>query len=247
MSREAQRRRAGHRGFTLVELLSLLSALAVGLTLVSALVANGRVRHQRTACVDNLRQVARAVHAYTTDQGKRPRSFSRVMASLDSSVNPANFLCPADPALRGAGSRDRDTNACWGNYANASQEPWIQSNLSEPESGSWSAEMIEVKETERFSYLHPLAWQRPAWVRLNGTGPDFGLAACQLHGVRVPPLPIWMGFKPFLQYEGETFRGTDEGSVVRRKVFRPGATPEGPPGSDYPWEFYTDTPPGPLR
>ncbi|MCW5558464.1 MAG: hypothetical protein KIT22_11620 [Verrucomicrobiae bacterium] len=247
MRREAQGGGPGHCGFTLVELLSLLSVLAVLLTLVSALVANARVRRQRTVCVDNLRQVARAVHAFSVDQGKRPRSLSRVMASLDSSVTSANFLCPADPALRGAGSRERGTNACWGNYANASQEPWTQSNLSEPESGSWSAELLEVKETERFSYLHPLGWQRPAWQRLAGTGPDFGVAACQLHGVRVPPLPVWMGFKPFLQYEGETFRGTDDGGVAKRKVFRPGATPEGPPGSDYPWEFYTDTPPGPLR
>jgi len=238
---------AGRRGFTLVELLSLLSVLAVLLTLLSAMVANARVRRQRTACTDNLRQVARAVHDHSVIQGKRPRSFSRVMASLDASVSPARFLCPADPALRGGPGRERATNAYWGNYANASQESWTQANLREPESGSWSAEMLEVKETEPFSYLHPLSWQRMAWQRLTGTGPDFGVAACQLHGVRVPPLPVWMGFKPFLQYEGETFRATDDGAVVRRKVFRPGATPEGPPGSDYPWEYYTDVPPGPLR
>ncbi|MBX3731625.1 MAG: hypothetical protein KF791_03420 [Verrucomicrobiae bacterium] len=238
---------SGPDGFTLVELLSLLSLLAVLLTLGLALFANARVRRQQMVCMDNLRLVARAVHEFEGDPGKRPRSFTRVMTALPSGIQPANFLCPSDPALRGAADRLRATNTYWGNQANASQEPWTQTDLREPESGSWSAEMAEIKETEPFSYLHPLGWRRPAWQRLVGTGRDFGLVVCQLHGVRVPPAPIWQGFKPYLQYEGEMFRGTDDGAVLKRKVFRPGATADGPPGTDYPWEFYTDVVPGQSR
>ncbi|MBL9174521.1 MAG: hypothetical protein JNL10_13375 [Verrucomicrobiales bacterium] len=240
-------RPAARLGFTVFELLSVLAAAGVVMTLVSSMVANARVRGQRLVCMDNLRLVSRAVHAYSVENEKRPRSFSRVMASLPDSVKPSNFLCPSDPALRGAPDRERATNSFWGNNANASQETWSQVDIREPESGSWSAELAEVKETEPFSYLHPLGWRRPAWQRLIGQGRDFGIAVCQLHGVRVPPAPGGTTFKPYLQYEGEVFRGTDDGTVVKRKVFRPGARAEGPPGSDYPWEFYIDVIPGSTR
>lgn len=242
-----RRRLFARSGFTVVELLSVLAAAGVVLTLVSSMVANAQVRGQRLVCMDNLRLVSRAVHIYSQENGKRPRSYSRVMTALPGSVKPIHFLCPADPALRGAPTRERATNSYWGNYANPSQETWSQTDIREPELGSWSAELAEVKETEPFSYLHPLGWRRPAWQRLVGQGKDFGTAVCQLHGVRVPPAPGGAAFKPYLQYEGEVFRGTDDGTVVKRKVFRPGATAEGPPGSDYPWEFYTDVVPGSSR
>ena len=230
-------------GFSQVELLSIVALAGVVMTLIASMVANARIRGQRTVCMENLRQVCRAVHSYTEENGKRPRSFTRVMASLPGAVVPASFLCPSDPVLRGSAGKERVTNAFWGNYANASQEPWSQTDLREPESGSWSAELAEVKETEPFSYLHPLGWRRLAWQRLATQGTDFGTAICQLHGVKVPPVPGILGFKPYLQYEGEVLRGTDDGSVVKRKVFRPGAASDAPAGTDYPWEFYMDAPP----
>jgi hypothetical protein len=150
------------------------------------------------------------------------------------------FLCPADPALRRPEGPQRATNLFWGNIANASQEPWIQSDLRDPELGSWAAELAEVQESEPFSYLHPLSWRREAWQRLAVLGPEIGVAVCQLHGVRIPAAVTVPGFKHFLQYEGQLFRIQHDGQVVQRKVFRPGATPEKPAGSDYPWEFYTD-------
>lgn len=234
-------------GFSQVELLSVLALAGVIMTLISSMVANARIRRQRAVCMDNLRLVSRAVHAYSERNEKRPRSLSRVMATLPGAIVPRNFICPSDPALRGPTGKDRVTNSFWGNFANASQEPWSQTDLREPESGSWSAELAEVKETEPFSYLHPLGWRRLAWQRLVGQGRDFGTAVCQLHGVKVPPAPGALGFKPYLQYEGEVFRGTDDGSVLKRKVFRPGATADAPAGTDYPWEFYTDTNPGSVR
>lgn len=239
---------AGSRAaFSLVELWSTLATVGVVMTLIASLVANARIRRQRMVCMDNLRQVSGEVHAYSEENGKRPRSFSRVITSRSDRIAARTFLCPSDPALRGPAGKERATNAYWGNYANASQEPWTQTDLREPELGSWSAELAEVKETEPFSYLHPLGWLRPAWQRLTGQGKDFGVAVCQLHGVKVPPAPGSIGFKPYLQYEGEVFRGSDDGAVVKRKVFRPGATAEGPPGVDYPWEFYTDVPPPSSR
>jgi hypothetical protein len=164
------------------------------------------------------------------------------MKHAPAEIRPSVFICPSDPALRQPAGKARATNTYWGNFANASQEPWLQSDLRDPESGSWTLELAEVTETEPFSYLHPLAWRRPAWQRLAALGPETGTAVCQLHGVKVPPPPPSLGFKPYMQYEGELLRAGNDGSVVNRKVFRAAATSESPPGSDYPWEFYTDTP-----
>lgn len=226
--------------FSSVELMSLLAMAGVLMTLVASMVGNARIRRQQTVCMANLRRVSGAVHDYAEQNAKRPRSFSRVIAALSGTGSPRDFVCPSDPALRGPAEKERMTNSFWGNYANASQEPWTQTDLREPESGSWSAELAETRETEPFSYLHPLGWRKQAWQRLLAQGADLGIAVCQLHGVKVPPAPGSVGFKPYLQYEGEVYRARDDGSVVTRKVFRPGATTEGPPGTDYPWDFYMD-------
>ena len=187
-----------------------------------SMVANARVRSQRLVCMDNLRLVSRAVHVLSEENGKRPRSFSRVMTALPGSVKPLNFLCPADPALRRSHSR-----ACHGILIGVTtpmprRKPGARPTSANPV-GSWSAELAEVKESP--SHLHPLGWRRPAWqrqVRAGILGPRS--ANCMVSGFRPPRRAA---FKPYLQYEGEVFRGTDDGTVVKRKVFRPGATAEG--------------------
>lgn len=234
----------GRSGFTLVELLSLLVVLATLVTLATSAVAHARVRSQQITCRENLRQVVRAIEMYTSDTGKRPRSVSRVIQHTHEGRATNGFICPSDPALR----RGMVTNLFWGNIANTSQEPWMRQNdLRDPESGSWVLELEEVNETEPFSYLHTLSWRRLAWQRLATMGPETGIAICQLHGVRVPTSATAPNYKDFLQYEGLVQRAQRDGAVSSRRVFRPGVTGAEPPGTDYPWEFYTDTLGAPLR
>jgi len=234
-------------GFNVVELMTLVALVGVLATLLASAMANARVRGQQTVCMANLGQVLRAIDLYTADTGKRPRSLTRVMQHDPARFRSELLICPSDPELRGSVNRTRATNQFWGNLANASQETWIQGDLREPESGSWTAELAETEETLPFSYLHPLGWRRPAWQRLAGLSPAAGMAVCQLHGVKVPPPPAAPGFKPYLLYEGQVFRAQRDGAVVKRRVFRPGVTAEGQPGSDYPWELYVDSQPGTLR
>lgn len=230
-------------GFTHTELISLLAICGVVATLVVSAVGNAQIHSRKVRCFSNLRQVALGIEAYSAETGKRPRSLSRVILQEPKLRDAGVFVCPSDPGLQGADL----TNRFWGNLANASQEPWAgQSDLRDPESGSWTAELAEVSESEPFSYLHPLSWRRLAWQRLAILGSETGLAVCQLHGVRVPANAANPNFKQYLQYEGAIIRGRLDGSVVQRRVFRPGLGSDGIPGADYPWEFYTDVlQPGP--
>ncbi len=231
--------------FTLVELVTLIAVLGVLATLLISAIHNVRVGSQQATCVRTLKDTVQGIELYTADLGKRPRSLSRVVRHLPRERNWNQFICPSDPAF----DRTITTNHLfWGNLASASQEPWAdQSDLRDPESGSWTAELAEVEETEPFSYLHPLSWRRAAWLRLMATGSETGMAVCQLHGVRVPINAVVPYFKRYLEYEGQTFRALRDGAVTKRRVFRPGALGEGPPGSEYPWEFYSDVILSPIR
>jgi prepilin-type N-terminal cleavage/methylation domain-containing protein len=246
-------RPGGCRGaFTLVELLTVLALIAVLATLVASSIAGAKLRAQQTVCSGNLRQLITAIEIYTRETGKRPRSVTRLSQRSNWVAEPRILLCPSDPATRVVAS----TNTAWGNVANASQEPWNldRTLFGNPETGSWQAELSESVESVSFSYLHTLGWRKQAWQRLTATGKDAGLAVCQLHGVKVPPSSLPPGAKPFLLWEGQTYRAQQDGSVVPRKIFRSSGNP-GPggeitttavqpaPGTEYPWEFYLDSVP----
>lgn len=231
-------------GFTRIELATLVAMVAVLATLLSAFLSNSRIHGRLTTCSEHLKRVVEAVDRYEHQTSRRPRALSRVMPSSVKADRDNPFLCPADPAWRTTGT----SNLFWGTISNASQEPWAgQGDLREPESGSWAAELAEVNETEPFSYLHPLSWRRDAWRRLAVLGPETGIAVCQLHGVRVPNPTTSPDFRAFRQYEGLLLRGSRDGSVVRRRVFKAGFAIEAPAKPQYPWEFYSDAPPPPLR
>jgi type II secretory pathway pseudopilin PulG len=236
-----------------VELLTILALLAVLATLATSSVAGAKLRSQQTVCTGNLRQLALAAEIYSAETGKRPRSVSRLTHRAAWLAEPKTLLCPSDPALRTPGS----TNATWGNIANASQEPWNMDRTAfgNPENGSWQIELAESVESVSFSYLHTLGWRRQAWQRLSTAGPTAGVAVCQLHGVKVPAtsLPA-AAIKPYMNWEGRTFRAQRDGAVVPRKIFRSAGTGgvgteltttaiQPAPGSDYPWEFYADAVP----
>lgn len=232
------------QGFTRIELATLVAMAAVLATLLSAFLSNSRIHSRLTTCSEHLKRVVEAVDRYEHQTSRRPRALSRVMSSSVKADRDNPFLCPADPAWRMTGT----SNLFWGSIANASQEPWAgQGDLREPESGSWAAELAEVNEPEPFSYLHPLSWRREAWRRLAVLGPETGIAVCQLHGVRVPNPTTSPDFRAFRQYEGLLLRGSRDGSVVRRRVFKAGFAIEAPAKPQYPWEFYSDAPPPPLR
>ncbi|MEN9734916.1 MAG: hypothetical protein RLZ45_2911 [Verrucomicrobiota bacterium] len=232
------------QGFTRIELATLVAMAAVLATLLSAFLSNSRIHGRLTTCSEHLKRVVEAVDGYEHQTSRRPRALSRVMPPSVRADRDNPFLCPADPAWRMTGT----SNLFWGTIANASQEPWAgQGDLREPESGSWAAELAEVNETEPFSYLHPLSWRRDAWRRLAVLGPETGIAVCQLHGVRVPNPTTSPDFRAFRQYEGLLLRGSHDGSVVRRRVFKAGFAIEAPAKPQYPWEFYSDAPPPPLR
>ncbi len=238
------------QGFTLIELLTVVGIIGVLATLVASGLANARTRSQQMVCLGNLHQVAVAVEIYTDDTAKRPRSFTRLTQRRVWLASPRALLCPADPVVAPVRDPKATTNTAWGNFANPSQEPWPARDLRDPESGSWQAEIAEKEERVPFSYLHPLGWPKAAWQRLAGQGNQVGTAVCQLHGVRMPPGAATTDQRAYMTFEGRTFRAQRDGSVVRRKIFRTlpgsGATPTttAPPRApDYPWDFYTDTPP----
>lgn len=241
------------KAFTLVELLTIIALVAVLATLATSSIAGAKLRSQQTACSGNLRQIAVATEVYTTGTGKRPRSVSRLTQRATWLAETRILLCPSDPALR----TSRSTNAAWGNVANASQEPWNidRTAFGNPETGSWQAELAESVESASFSYLHTLGWRLHAWQRLSSLGREAGIAVCQLHGVKVPAASLPTGTaKPYMNWEGRTFRAQRDGAVVPRKIFRSAGTggvggeltttaAQPVPGADYPWEFYADSVP----
>ncbi len=256
-------------GFTLVELLTVIAIIAVLATLLSSGLGGARTRSQEVVCRGNLRQVAVAAEIYHDDTGRRPRSYTRLTTRPGWLSNPRSLLCPADPAgkekppMKGTNGTNGTRLPFWGNRVNPTQEP-MGGRIGVPEENSWEAEIRETTETVSFSYLHPLGWRREAWLRLIQAGNQSGVSACQLHGMRIPG----EARRAYAQFEGQTLRVQRDGAVVNRKIFRtPGGGGVGtangevstflPTGDnalsvpsdneDYPWEFYADGPPPPLR
>lgn len=248
----------GARGFSLVELLTVIAIIAVIATLLVSALSGARTRSNQVVCRNNLRQVALAVEIYQDDTQRRPRSVTRLANRPSLLPNPSVLVCPAEPALKARNRSDDEAGKYWGNRANAIQEP-PPTRAVNPEEGNWEAELRETSEKVRFSYLHPLGWRREAWQRLmQGRGSQVGTVACQLHGVRSPS----PGHRLFNEFEGQTLRAQRDGAVVGRKIFRTvttigGFTSTGSPAKvyaepaagtlmvqlndqEYPWEFYAD-------
>lgn len=257
----SRRRFAHRRGFTLVELLTVVAVIAILASLILSAVAGARKRSRQTFCGNNLRQVALAVELYQDEAGRRPRSFTKLSTKPAILPNPRSLLCPADPSLLWRKKPVAQTNlVAWGNVANTSQEPESAIHSKDDlESPTWEIEMAEIRETVGFSYLHPLFWRKSAWKTLLGLGNQAGVGICQVHGVSLPNLDrLSLQTPAYMAWEGVCFRAQRDGAVVPRKIFRgfgakPGAGNSGSPiitpviHGDYPWEFYSDTLPTSQR
>lgn len=251
-SRDASDRRTG--GFTLVELLTLLAVLGVAATLAASAVARAAARARQVQCVDNLRQVAVATELYSKETLKRPRSLSQLAARSNPLDRGRRIVCPADLPYRPAGGfLGTPTNAVhgWGNRANASQQPTWVLQQRDPDGLTFDQELRETSEPLEFSYLHPFAWRRSAWMQLMANGPHAGIAVCQLHGIALRKET--QGTASHLDFEGRTVRVQMDGTVVQRRVLRPEGNPgtvssgSSIPKEDYPWDLYLDLPASPAR
>ena len=73
MEPSIQPKRRGTSGFTLLELLVVISILAVLCALLAPALSSARAASKRTVCISNLRQMAVAIHTYADDfSGKIP-------------------------------------------------------------------------------------------------------------------------------------------------------------------------------
>lgn len=250
-SRPQSHRRDGG-AFTLIELLTVVAIIGILSTLIMSAMSKARTKANQVVCRGNLRQISYAVEMYQDDARRRPRTLSRLIARPNWLVEKA-LLCPNDPGLRTPPANLKPSEwRLWGNQVNATQEPmrFLDQNQKYPEAGSWEAELREITETNRFSYLHVFTWQLPAYKRL-GTGNQAGNAVCQLHGLRLSTSSQGASYTDF---EGWTLRAQRDGAVVSRKIFRSRGQKEGIGVNgdtitvalnreEYPWEFYVDTAP----
>jgi prepilin-type N-terminal cleavage/methylation domain-containing protein len=80
------RRNATRRGFTLVELLVVIAIIGVLVALLLPAVQSARESSRRTACVNNLRQIALANHAFTNVQQYFPPGQLGLVPHTDSTT-----------------------------------------------------------------------------------------------------------------------------------------------------------------
>lgn len=229
------------RGFTLVELLTVMAIIAVLATLLMSVLGSAKKRSRQAYCTSNLRQISLAFEMYFDDFQTRPPRFDPMVRSKYL-AQPAVLLCL------------EDKTGNWGGLVNGATPPTGPIGIT-PEFRA--AEPAPEPGVPR-SYLHPWGWDDQAWKRLMDLGSIAGIAACQLHGLGKPD-PVLPSMR---DYEGLLLRAQRDGAVVRRQIFwGPSGLSTADPGSGfvnvqptsgldtasglYPWELYVDDLPPP--
>src|SRR5688572_29578189 len=90
-------------GFSLVELLVVISIIAVLVGLLMPTISGARQQSLSVKCASNLRQIGIALESYNQAYHRLPdaqRPLSATLAEMKAST-PETFICPASGALRG--------------------------------------------------------------------------------------------------------------------------------------------------
>src|ERR1041385_7155265 len=88
-----------HRGFTLVELLTVIAIIAVLATLLMTTFSSVKRRAREVVCTSNLHQIGLALHLYLDDLIKRPDDLV-TLASSKYCGDARILSCPADRGPR---------------------------------------------------------------------------------------------------------------------------------------------------
>jgi prepilin-type N-terminal cleavage/methylation domain-containing protein len=223
------------KGFTLVELLTVIAIIAVLATLLMSGLSSAKKLSRQARCSSNLHQISLAVGMYLDDYERR---ISKLQNLTDGQYLPDSrvLVCPSDKTGN------------WGGLVNTGNYFW--GGVFEED------DQQKLEETPlAFSYLHPLAWENWAWNRLRSIDASAGIAACQTHGLGHPNLEA----PSIYDYEGLVLRAQLDGAVVRRQVYWQHSNERqsfAPPvdgdfnsaienlpmggGDIYPWQLFTD-------
>lgn len=179
-------------GFTLVEILVVLSIVAVLVGITLPVFARMREQGRQTVCTSNLRQTALAVRMYMDDYSDRPLRMQSVWDSGHIRVADV-LLCPDDESANRGGLH----------YEAHVREPSLP------------------PETVRYSYHNPFTVERWGirWEDLmNSENGNPGVAVCQLHGSHSSPLGPSSLPPSLADMEGTTLRARLDGSIARRQI-----------------------------
>jgi len=226
--------RRARKGFTLLELLTVIAIIGILSTLMASVLGSAKKSSHRARCISNLHQISLSLHMYLDDFTRRPPDYFAPVVNRYL-ANSEVLRCPADKY------------GGWGNLVQPSENYDMSYAMAAPAPG---AEAV-VTNRIQFSYLHPLGWQDVSWQALVQKGGLAGLAACQLHGLGRPNPDL----PSIHDFQGLVLRAQYDGAVVKRQVFWDNTTLDSiknanmtlVPGtaggaSANPWQLFSDEP-----